>query len=153
MKEFLIHLFKYNDWATRETLYSIEKAGKSAKSLELASHIIAAQYLWLYRATKQNIFVAPWENYSLEECVEKTTIVTAKWINYLESLKEDELNNIIEYRNSKGDIYKNSIKDIVMQVINHSTYHRAQIAFLIRQDGNKPALTDYIVYQRSILKD
>ena len=37
-----------------------------------------------------------------------------------------------------------------MQVINHSTYHRAQIAQKVKALGGKPAVTDYIVYQREL---
>jgi uncharacterized damage-inducible protein DinB len=52
----------------------------------------------------------------------------------------------------KGEKFANTIKDIVVHVINHSTYHRAQIAQLVKQSGGEPAKTDYIVYQREFQK-
>jgi len=58
-------------------------------------------------------------------------------------------NRILEY---EGEKLANNIKDIVVHVINHSTYHRAQIALLVRQSGGEPAKTDYIVYQREFQK-
>jgi uncharacterized damage-inducible protein DinB len=50
----------------------------------------------------------------------------------------------------KGEKFANTIKDIIVHVINHSKYHRAQIAQLISLSGGEPAKTDYIVYQREL---
>jgi len=37
-------------------------------------------------------------------------------------------------------------------MINHSTYHRAQIALLVKSSNGEPAKTDYIFYQRQFQK-
>jgi uncharacterized damage-inducible protein DinB len=58
-----------------------------------------------------------------------------------------ELAQTIQYSNSKGQPFKNSAGDILFQVINHSTYHRGQIATEFRQSGLEPLLTDYIYYK------
>jgi uncharacterized damage-inducible protein DinB len=38
---------------------------------------------------------------------------------------------------------------MVRHVVNHSTYHRGQIAAFIRQFGIKPPQTDYIAFART----
>ena len=52
--------------------------------------------------------------------------------------------------NSKGETFSNKIKDILFHIINHSTYHRAQIATDLKQNGIEPINTDYIFYKRKL---
>jgi uncharacterized damage-inducible protein DinB len=125
---------------------------KNIKSEELLSHIISAQKIWLNRILGKDIVIDPWQMLTQKELVPQSTPVTADWINLLEGLHENDFEKRIEYTNMKGEKFTNTIKDIVVHVINHSTYHRAQIAQLIRQSGGEPAKTDYIVYQRLFQK-
>ncbi len=153
LKEHIIHLFKYNDWATRQAAESIMNLREnSIKSEELLSHIISAQKIWLNRILEKEIAIDPWQMPTQKELAPQSTPVTADWINFLEGLHENDFEKRIEYTNIKGEKFTNTIKDIVVHVINHSTYHRAQIAQLIRQSGGTPARTDYIVYQREFQK-
>lgn len=153
IKDHIIHMFKFNDWATRQTAESI--AGlkqKNKKTEELLSHIISAQKIWLNRILGKDVVIDPWQLLTQEELVPQSTPVASDWINLLEGLHENDFEKRIEYTNMKGEKFTNTIKDIVVHVINHSTYHRAQIAQLIRQSGGEPAKTDYIVYQRMFQK-
>ena len=36
----------------------------------------------------------------------------------------------------------------MIHLVNHSSYHRAQIAMLLRQKGMEPINTDFITYDR-----
>ena len=153
LKDYFIHLFKYNDWATRETANSIKGLEKKDERLgELLSHILSAQKLWLNRVLEREHIIKPWDKLPVQEGVSRSTSITANWVNLLESYNDKDLDKRIEYMNTKGEKYVNTIRDIVMQVINHSTYHRAQIAQKVKALGGKPAATDYIVYQRQFQK-
>ena len=153
LRDYFIHLFKYNDWATRQTAESIMSLKKkNIKSEELLSHIISAQKIWLNRILGRNTVIDPWHKLTQEDWIPQSIPITAEWINLLESFKEKDFERRIEYTNTKGEKFFNTVKDIIVQVINHSTYHRAQIAQLIRQSGGEPAKTDYIVYQRQFQK-
>jgi uncharacterized damage-inducible protein DinB len=125
---------------------------KNIKSEELLSHIISAQKIWLNRILGRNTVIDPWHKLTQEDWIPQSIPITAEWINLLESFKENDFERRIEYTNTKGEKFFNTVKDIIVQVINHSTYHRAQIAQLIRQSGGEPAKTDYIVYQRQFQK-
>jgi uncharacterized damage-inducible protein DinB len=125
---------------------------KNIKSEELLSHIISAQKIWLNRILGRNTVIDPWHKLTQEDWIPQSIPITAEWINLLESFKENDFERRIEYTNTKGEKFFNTVKDIIVQVINHSTYHRAQIAQLVRQSGGEPAKTDYIVYQRQFQK-
>ena len=153
LRDHFIHLFKYNDWATRTAANSLKGLEKKDERIgDLLSHIVLAQKLWLNRTLRREIIVKPWDKLSVQECISQSTSVTAEWVNMLENLNDKDLDKRIEYTNTKGKKYVNTIRDIVMQVINHSTYHRAQIAQKVRSLGRTPAVTDYIVYQRQFQK-
>ncbi|MGYP003599610475 len=47
----------------------------------------------------------------------------------------------ISYRNSKGNAFENYVQEIFVHFINHSTYHRAQIAVLMKQLGVEAIIT------------
>lgn len=63
-------------------------------------------------------------------------------------LSKTNLEEIIYYTNTKGQGFSNSIKEMFFHIINHSTYHRAQIATELRLCGVEPINTDYIFYKR-----
>jgi len=152
-KDHFIHLFKYNDWATRQTAESImNPKKKNRKSAELLSHIISAQKIWLHRILGKEVNIDPRQKLTEEEWIPQSTPLTAEWINLLEGLKEKDFERRIEYKNTKGEKFVNTLKDIIVHVINHSTYHRAQIALFVKKSGDEPARTDYIVYQREFQK-
>ncbi|MCF8317339.1 MAG: hypothetical protein K9I02_01220 [Haliscomenobacter sp.] len=55
---------------------------------------------------------------------------------------------IINYSNSKGQLFSNSIQDMLFHIINHSTYHRGQVATEFKRQGLEPLVTDYIFFKR-----
>jgi uncharacterized damage-inducible protein DinB len=54
----------------------------------------------------------------------------------------------IAYKNTRGESFENSVRDILFHINNHSTHHRAQIAARIREAGITPPTSDYIFYRR-----
>ena len=151
LKNHLVQMFTYNDWATKTTIESTKgMTNKDERLTELLSHIIAAQKVWLNRVLGEDTHTNPWEKYVEDEFGSLSTNITTEWISLLEKYNDQDLDKRIEYRNLKGEKFVNTVKDIAVHVINHSTYHRAQIAQRIRQLGGSPAVTDYIVYKRAI---
>lgn len=151
MIDHLTHLFKYNNWATERTARSILDIKSSLpEAVKILSHIISAQNIWLSRIMGEKPNITPWDSFTIDECMRKSVEVTGKWINLLEGKNSEYLEKRITYHNTSGEKFENSIKDICSHVINHSTYHRAQIAQIIKRENGKPAVTDYIVYQRDL---
>ena len=54
----------------------------------------------------------------------------------------------IDYENTEGRRYSNSLQDILFHIINHSTHHRAQISAIFRLNKLEPLPMDYIIYKR-----
>ena len=55
---------------------------------------------------------------------------------------------MVEYRNSRGVVFQNTVAEILTHVALHGSYHRGQIAMRVRAAGGVPVTTDYIVFRR-----
>ncbi len=147
MKNHFIHLFDYNDWANKAAALSIKKTTNiDDHAVSLFAHIINAQKLWLSRALGQSHKINPWQSLSLDESIILSAQSTKDWQGFLKDMTETDFDVKVNYTNSKGDQYSSTIKQILIQVINHASYHRGQIASIVRKSGGTPALTDYIVF-------
>jgi uncharacterized damage-inducible protein DinB len=150
MRTNFLNLFEYNDWANERVLESFKTIEKiDEKAQLLFSHILISQTIWLERILgKAQTFKTTMQLLSIDECTKLSKQSTKDWISFVENLDEQNLTSVINYKNTKGVEYENHLSDIVTHVINHSSYHRGQIALLVRNSGGIPAVTDYIAYSR-----
>jgi len=128
----------------------IEKQNvNDAKIFQLMGHVLAAQYLWFHRI---NALPKPdvqlWGDYTLPRLLEMAEDIGTKWIDFVE--KTDNFDRELVYHNYTNDPYTNNVENIMIHLVNHSSYHRAQVAMLLRQKGFEPINTDFITYDRVI---
>ncbi|MBK9636245.1 MAG: damage-inducible protein DinB [Bacteroidetes bacterium] len=117
----------------------------SEKSVKLFNHVLNAHQIWNNRIDPKQIPFGVWE---LHDTQDLKTIGKTNYEQTLQILDKFDFNETINYSNSKGQTFSNSIKDILFHVINHSTYHRGQVATEFKQYGLEPLVTDYIFYKR-----
>lgn len=146
MKEKLTDLFEYSYHFNKEMIKIIsENLSKTDdKTISLINHILNAQQVWNSRILNEKPFEV-WQINPIEGLEE---INGKNFNNAIHILADYELDQKIEYRNSKGIRFENSIFDILFHIINHSTYHRGQINSQLKNSGIEPILTDYIFYKR-----
>ena len=60
------------------------------------------------------------------------------YVTYLRSLAQQELDSPLTL-----DATTYTLGELVQHALNHSTYHRGQVALLLRQLGHTPPFTDY----------
>jgi uncharacterized damage-inducible protein DinB len=147
----LQNLAAYNQWANQRVQQTLENLGDEvpAVSLHLWSHLLNAQVVWLSRIEHLESPVGVFDEHTLAECREMHESTVEQLIALAASSPEN-LAETITYTNTKGEAFENSLHDILMQVLNHSTYHRAQIAINLRQSGFTPVNTDYITFVREM---
>ncbi|HKN15496.1 MAG TPA: DinB family protein [Candidatus Sulfotelmatobacter sp.] len=148
--ELLEHLrrqFLYDAWANREVLAAIKDAGSGAspvRPLQLLAHILSAERLWLERIRRQPQSLPVWPEFNLEQCETETSELAELWGEYFAQLSSSALSEKVTYKNSKGEAWSSTVKDVLTHVAMHSAYHRGQIASLMRAGGRVPAYTDFI---------
>ncbi len=150
MKPYYQRLYKYNEWANEKLLTLIETSGTNDREVFVAlSHYLAAQEIWISRIEGRSARVGGvWEVYDLARCKELAAQTAASWNEKLAVMEEAGYFNIIAYKNTQGNYYETPVVDIVCHCVNHATYHRAQIARMLRALGVTPVNTDFITYAR-----
>lgn len=150
----LNRLWKYNDWANKLLMKTLEEGGGEipASCLRLLSHIVNTQTAWLNRVTGEKTITSAWEEHSLDKCKKMHEQTSAIMKNILDHQEED-LFKLFEYKNFAGQTYKSELYDILLQVLTHGVYHRAQVAQEMRRAGLEPILTDYIHFVRTTQTD
>lgn len=148
MKEAFKDLFEYN-FEMNQLLITVFKKNRileQTKAHELMSHIMNAQHIWNNRILQIPINYGVWEMQEIEnfEAINRNNYEKSQ-----EILQELDENSLIFYTNTKGEQFENRLVDILYHVINHSTYHRAQIATQFREIGLEPIATDYIFWKRN----
>ncbi|MFP3595195.1 DinB family protein [Chryseobacterium sp. SIMBA_029] len=146
MNEKLIDLFEYTHHFNKQMIQYISENVSTVddKTINLINHTLNAQQIWNSRILGEKTFevwqINPFEN--LEEINDRNHVKTIGILNNY------DLDKRIEYQNSKGTKFENSIFEMLFHAVNHSTYHRGQINSLLKQSGLTPILTDYIFYKR-----
>lgn len=138
----------YNNWANSTLLAALKTNADvlPQSCVNLFSHIMNAQMIWLYRINGQQPTVSVWQEHNLETC----SALLAESGQGLAAIEnpEDHALPLIQYRNSAGTAFETAVPDILLHVFNHGTYHRAQIAKEMKQHGIDPVNTDYIQFVR-----
>jgi uncharacterized damage-inducible protein DinB len=145
LADYLRREFAYDIWANQEVLTAIKRAGEQdRRSLQLMSHIFAAERLWLDRLKSQPQSAAVWPEPDLAWCESKAEELSRQWHEYLDWITAGDISQTISYKNSKGEPWTSAIIDVLTHVVMHSAYHRGQIASHMREIGQTPAYTDFI---------
>ncbi|TYP97134.1 putative damage-inducible protein DinB [Sphingobacterium allocomposti] len=147
MKHFFNELFDYSHQCNQNLIELIMKNTGTLpdKVIQLYSHILNAHQIWNNRIDPEQPLFDVWQVHPV------TGFVSIESMNYDHSLRLLErcnLDEVVHYKTSKGQALRSSTRDILFHIINHSTYHRAQIATEFRNCGLEPLVTDYIVYKR-----
>ena len=150
MKQYFLKLYQYNAWANNRVINCLSRQTVGdEKILNIMGHIVAAQFLWLHRIKGlPPAKVKLWGEYSLPQVTTMAEEVGKLWLEFVEST--DNFNRELTYNNYLGEPYINNVEMIMIHLVNHSSYHRAQIALLLRQKGHEPINTDFITYDRVI---
>jgi uncharacterized damage-inducible protein DinB len=126
---------------------SVTDIQENAEMLKHLSHLANCQYKWLERIIEvpEAAGLGWWEPvHKPDNLIAKFEEGTQLWVEYLNAIDEDEVENRIQYNRGAAGIAEVKIKDIALQLIFHSFHHRAQIQLMIREKGGTPGFIDYL---------
>lgn len=140
-------LIAYQHWAFEEVVSSINQQKVSLEKItNLINHLLGAENIWISR-----IKGLPMPNPIFPSITEPSAWIamSKENSNLLKAiLASDQINQTITYHDLKGNAYQSLVSDILIHLVNHSTYHRGQIAAKMREAGFIPASTDFINFSR-----
>jgi uncharacterized damage-inducible protein DinB len=145
-------LFAYDAWANALTVEGLRALPNDiARARGLLAHIHASQLVWMTRLREHDASaIALFPDHTLDQCAAWFEHNRDTYSSYLEALPEGGLDEAVTYVNMKGKRFSTPVREILTHVANHGTYHRGQIALLIREAGHTPPVTDFIVFVRQL---
>lgn len=150
MKPFFNELFEYTFHFNEMVIDSLIKIDGCIpeKALQLINHTINAQEIWNARVEEKLCTTDVW---AIRDLAVLKEINKLNYQNSLRIIDGFDFEKKIRYTNSKGKAFENTIRDMLFHIINHSTYHRGQIATYCKMENITPLVTDYIFYKRDDL--
>lgn len=154
-------LFDYNYWARDRQLEAcrgltpqqfLRPLGSSFSSLrDTLAHLVAAEWVWLERwkghsPTKEEARATAAETFpTLAVIEERWREVERGMRDYLSGLPPERLLEPLSYVNLAGERWTYPLWQILFHLVNHQSYHRGQVATLLRQLGATAPQIDYLV--------
>jgi uncharacterized damage-inducible protein DinB len=153
-------LYRYNSWANRRIVALCDgltdaqldepRAMGFGSLRNTVFHILAAEEIWLERWTG-----VPWRPFPMEaaglqlgDIARRLERVAAERQALVDRERPDRWQRVCEYKDSKGNTYRNRLEGLLLHVANHGTYHRAQALNSLKQFGRTvPGGLDYIFYR------
>jgi uncharacterized damage-inducible protein DinB len=146
MIDFFNDIFEYHHHFNQKLIDQLQEheSALTEGTGALLSHLLNAHQIW-------NARIDGGDMYGVHEVHELSQCALIDQHNYektLEIIPSIPLVRKIEYRNSRGEAFVNSVRDILFHIANHTTHHRGQIIANLRRAGIEPIVTDYIFYRR-----
>ena len=147
MKVFFNQLFDYNFYCNKKLIEACtDMELVPAKSSELFSHMLNTHHLWNTRITGKKPVYDVWQLHEVRDWGD--IHYENQRASFEITTNAGDFDERIDYENSKGRLFTNTLQEVLFHIINHSTHHRGQIATDFRANGLEPIPLDYIFYKR-----
>ena len=148
----------FNRWATNRLLGAAALLSPADLTRDLGTshgsvrgtlvHILWAEWIWLQRwrgESPKRVFAQ--DEYPGVDAIEsRWRDVERDQQDFIAALTDDRLNARLSYENLQGQRWEYSLAHMMQHVVNHSSYHRGQVVTLLRQLGQTPPGTDFLVF-------
>ena len=157
-REDIQSLYEYNRWANRQALDAVSSLTGEQFARDLSSsyrsvkdtltHILSAEWIWLQRwkGTSPKAMRDPKDFPSLDALRSWWTAVERDQTEFVKRVTDASLGRVISYVNTQGETWRYPLWQMMQHVVNPSSYHRGQVATLLRQLNAAPAPTDFLVF-------
>jgi uncharacterized damage-inducible protein DinB len=145
LSDYLVEGFQFDKWANLVWLECLTRKQFEGPEIGILGHILSAQSTWLKRCQGISLSQLP---------VVVPSVKTIEELNreWLDVLGSRELDEVIEFTRTTGEAFTLSLRDVVLQVLNHGTYHRGELRGLCRaRDDDDFPETDWMRFTRTKL--
>lgn len=152
-------LFEYNNWATNRLLNSIaavthdvfvkQIAGEFSSLQQQCAHLVVV--VDRYRSRLMNEPVPDPDLFSFQsvaEVLEYQKGLEDRIAKLIPTLTSERLKDEIRNETKRG-LFIATVEQVLIQMINHSTYHRGQIAAFCKVLGLDYEDTDYVIWVKT----
>jgi uncharacterized damage-inducible protein DinB len=113
------------------------------EALRVFNHILAASTVWVTRLEGESLTAMPEVPFAEESLVD----LHRRW---LRAVDQYEFDQVVDYRNTRGEPFSSTFVDIARHAANHGTYHRGQLRSMFGGRGAEFPETDFIGFSFAI---
>lgn len=128
--------------------FSKQLSGSFGSLFIVLKHLVWAEKVWLGRV-KPNVVATIMRDISPAELIKEWEEVTELWVETVKEATEADFDKEIVYLNTKGEEFRNTLFEVILHFVDHSTYHIGQMMNAIRAFGLEPVSTNYIHFLRA----
>ncbi|HEV7782592.1 MAG TPA: DinB family protein [Chitinophagaceae bacterium] len=161
MKELLKQYAAYNVWASQRILDVILALPGEKQVAEISSsypslyktvfHMWDAESGWWQRMKLAEHILRPSDNEkaTMQEVATGLLQQSKHWEEWVSNASDLSLDHVFQYQNTKREVFKMPVYQMIHHVFNHATYHRGQLINMLRQLGiDKLPGTDFSMWTR-----
>lgn len=153
-------LFGYASWATARMFSAAETLTQEQLTafvessfpsiLGTLAHMVGSEWIWLCRWQGDSPTAIPdWVSQpALKDLEIRLAAIEGERASFLGQLTDADLERVVSYRGLDGQTFSLPLGALIRHVVNHATYHRGQLATMLRQLGHAPPSTDFTRYLR-----
>lgn len=155
---YLVSLIRFHHWRQEiignklkgidTELLNKQIPGSFGSLFIILKHLVWAEKVWYSRANPESSAVMAESVGDVNSLVEEWNKITTKWVDLVES--KADLTEKVVYFNTIGQEFTTPLDEIIVHLVDHSTYHVGQIMNTIRAFDLEPVSTNYIHYLRSL---
>jgi len=150
-----LDLYTYTDWADRRLAGALRTLPAEAASRrfegsfptirDLVAHVVGAEWVWLERFGGASPAATPdwFQLGDVADLCDRHAEVAARRLAFLRERTEESLDVRLSFRYFRGAAGSLALRDALFHVANHATYHRGQLASMLRAVGAEPPATDF----------
>ncbi|HEX7071685.1 MAG TPA: DinB family protein [Rhodothermales bacterium] len=147
--DMLRRLFAHLEWADDRALRALgQTPHPPPDALRVFSHLLGSEHTWLSRINQVPPAIAVWPDLDVEACGVLSRENITRIRSLLDGLTLAALARRVPYTNTQGETYEPRLDDILLHMCLHGSYHRGQVAWVLRRNGLEPVPTDYIAFTR-----
>lgn len=158
----LLDLYGYHTWAQERIAAALLALPPEADLQDLGgsfptaratfAHLVGAEWLWLERWRGVHPSSVPdWV------AMDDPPALLRRWRGidaargaFLARLTEADLGAPCAFNLLNGKAATHALADLLLHVANHATYHRGQLAAMLRRLGSPAPATDFLVYRAEV---
>ncbi|MFM2375731.1 MAG: hypothetical protein RLZZ165_828 [Bacteroidota bacterium] len=129
-----------------EKVFTQQLTGSFGSLYIILNHLVWAEKVWLGRVNRDT--VATMKPADVSGLLGMWKEVNDNWNEVIHAATKEDILREIEYFTYGGDRFSNTVLEIVIHMVDHSTYHVGQMINAMRGFGIEPVSTNYIHYLR-----
>lgn len=155
----IYQLLDYDAWATTKLLEAVETlspeqfvqefagvAGSLSSVRQQFVHLLLVADRYRARMAHEEVpDVSPEDLATPQDLVTYERQMRLRLNDFMDCLAGDELSRFQEHQTRRGAFYA-SVEQTLQHMVNHATYHRGQVACLLKLHGVPFADTDFIIW-------